>query len=105
MHLIPFLVQMIYFLVQMNNQHHISNADQNKEKTFSYVQEKKIQDFLEQGLKLKQAFLEKLEEEKKQEEIEEEEKYSEDRSSQMEDEGHSYAADDNEQNLVNITLD
>mmetsp|Transcript_21654 Transcript_21654/g.15909 ORF Transcript_21654/g.15909 Transcript_21654/m.15909 type:complete len:105 (+) Transcript_21654:4258-4572(+) len=91
---------MIYYLLHINQHHHLDH------KTYSYAHEQKIQDFLDKGMKMKQTFMEKLEEEKKAGEIEEEEKFSEEHSSQMEDEGQSsFAPDENEQNLVNISLD
>jgi len=53
-----------------------TKSGQKASTTITYVQEKRLAEFLEQGMKLKKDFLQKLEEEKRAEELEEEEKSS-----------------------------
>ena len=55
---------------------------------FVYVHEKRLHDFLEQGIKQKHDFMQKLEEEKKHDEFEEEEKFSELSEHDDDDEGN-----------------
>ena len=77
MHLVPFFIQMIIHTLKHNENYNNRGGDTS---TYFYQEEKKIHDFLEQGLKQKQDFMQKLEEEKKSDEIEEEVKFSEESS-------------------------
>jgi hypothetical protein len=72
---------MIQHLLNSSSQHIISHTEQTQKDKFIFIQEKKLYDFLEQGLRQRKEFMSKLEEEKKFEEIEEEEKFSEESSS------------------------
>ena len=58
---------------------------------FVYSQEKRLHDFLEQGVRQKHDFMHKLEEEKKFDEFEEEEKFSEASELDEEEEGTDQA--------------
>ncbi|CDW77116.1 e3 ubiquitin-protein ligase ubr4 [Stylonychia lemnae] len=99
-HLIPFMIQMIAHILKYNEQY----KDHSDDKTVTYIQEKRLIEFLESGIKKKQDFMQKLEEEKKVEEIEEEEKFSEDMSS-CQDEDDAQEGDSQMNQINNIKLD
>ena len=56
---------------------YVPKLENPQEKNFSFIEEKRLLEFLDQGLQQKKDFMTKLEEEKKEGEIEEEEKFSE----------------------------
>jgi hypothetical protein len=80
MHFVPFMLQMTCAMLQPGGKK--SGAEDG----YVYAQERRIAQFLEQGLKMKHEFLQKLEEEKKQGEIEEEVKIGESPDQDDEDE-------------------
>jgi hypothetical protein len=57
MHLIPFLIQMIHYMLNMSGNHFISHSEGSQDKQFTFIQERRLDEFLEQGLKLKKDFM------------------------------------------------
>lgn len=47
MHLIPFMIQMLTMIMKNNPIHVISHTELSSDATFTYIQERKLHDFLE----------------------------------------------------------
>ncbi len=75
MRLIPFFIQMCDNILRQNSSYRLPQSETENNRFFFY-NEKRIDAFLEEGMKMKKDFLSSLEEVKKAGEFEEEEKLS-----------------------------
>ena len=106
MHLVPFMIQMCDALLRQNASYRLGK-NENEGGRFIYFNEKKLDQFLEQGIQMKKDFLSKIEEVKRADEIEEEVKDSQselDSADQIMREAAAGGNDD-DNNMSDLSLD